>query len=100
MAVFSSREGSGRYLGVFTPLDLDTPGVSSSSRASDESPAEPGAAPAPAAGVAVATRTRSNEEVLRIQRLFLDELEKRVAAHPEQWVSALMPIWDDPQAQL
>ena len=97
MAVFSSREGPGRSLGVFTPLDLDTRGVSGPRRAGDESPAEPGVAPAPSTGVAVATRTRSNEEVLRIQRLFLDELEKRVAAHPEQWVSALMPIWDDPE---
>jgi KDO2-lipid IV(A) lauroyltransferase len=96
MAVFSWREGPGRSYGVFTPLD-----VNASAPAGDAS-TEPGSGGAPSAAssaalasTATATRARSGEQALRLQRLFLDELEKRVAAHPEQWVSALSPIWED-----
>jgi hypothetical protein len=29
----------------------------------------------------------------QLQRQFLEHLERQVRAHPEQWVSALTPVW-------
>jgi lauroyl/myristoyl acyltransferase len=96
MAVFSWREGPGRSYGVFTPLDVNAPAPAGDTTAEPGAPATPSSASgASPAGTATATRARAGEQALRTQRLFLDELEKRVAAHPEQWVSALLPIWED-----
>jgi lauroyl/myristoyl acyltransferase len=86
MAVFSWRTGPGRQVGVFTRLDF-------------EALRREAAAPRGAAGTAgtavAAARVRTEQQTERAQRLFMDELERRIAAHPDQWVSASLPIWED-----
>lgn len=85
MAVSSWREPGGLRRGRFTLLDLrepEPPVVSSSSTSASS-------------GTATRTRAATNAAATeRALRLFLAEFEKVVAAHPEQWVSALSPIWD------
>ncbi len=96
MAVFSWREGPGRSHGVFTRLDLDA--SRHSSGVADVTTAVRSSGPTTSNTTTAATtttRARSSQEVLRVQRLFLDELERRIAAHPEQWVSALTRVWED-----
>ncbi len=82
MAVSSWREPGGVRRGRFTLLDLrepEPPVVNSSG----------------SSGTATRTRAATNAVATeRALRLFLAEFEKVVAAHPEQWVSALSPIWD------
>jgi len=82
MAVFSWRDGPGRSHGVFIPLDLEphermAGGAGAGSRA------------------AAAERTRTNDAVLRAMRVYVDEMERAVSAHPDQWVSALLPVWEE-----
>ena len=79
MAVSSWRAPGGVRYGRFTPLELRER--------------------APAAGISggTATRTRTAANAAateRALRLFLAEFEQVISAHPEQWVSALAPIWD------
>jgi lauroyl/myristoyl acyltransferase len=45
-------------------------------------------------GTKTATRTRAADTTLQAMRIFIAELEKIIAEHPEQWVAALSPIWD------
>lgn len=79
MAAFTWSEGPGRSHGVFVPLHVD-----------GES------APGDASGGATvaATRTRGAERIAQLQQQFLRALETVVAEHPEQWVSALAPVWE------
>lgn len=84
MAVFSWRAPGGKRFGRFIPLELREPehtigGIGS------------------IGGTATRTRTRTTVSAVAIERalnLFIAELEQVIAAHPEQWVSALSPIWD------
>lgn len=79
MAVSSWREPGGVRCGRFSPLDLRerTPAAGVSG------------------GTATRTRTAANAAATeRALRLFLAEFERVISAHPEQWVSALAPIWD------
>lgn len=64
------REGPGRSHGIFLPLRMDPPPVTSRSA------------------------TRTADEALAMLRTFIGHIEMVVGAHPEQWVSALSPIWD------
>jgi lauroyl/myristoyl acyltransferase len=79
-AVFSWRTGPDTARGLVVPLKLDAGGEPPTSTASTAT-----AAPA---------RARNTEAIAHAMRTFVAELENVVAAHPEQWVSALMPIWD------
>ena len=79
LAAFTWSEGPGRSHGLFVPL-----GIGDASESSDVS-----------GGAAVAaTRTRSAERIAQLQQQFLRALETVIAQHPEQWVSALMPVWE------
>lgn len=86
MAVFSWRGPDGRRFGRFIPLELREPDPGPSSTAGGS-----------AGGTATRTRAAVNAAATeRALRLFVAELEQVIAAHPEQWVSALAPIWDAP----
>ncbi|HKB47988.1 MAG TPA: hypothetical protein VKC57_09845, partial [Ktedonobacterales bacterium] len=86
MAVFSWRTGPGRQVGVFTRLDFE---------ALRREAAPPRGAAGTAGTAVAAARVRTEQQTERAQRLFMDELERRIAAHPDQWVSASLPIWED-----
>ena len=79
-AVFSWRTGPRTASGVIVPLKLDTETGSSSSTAT--------------AATAAPARVRSAEATTQELGIFVHEMEKAIAAHPEQWVSALSPIWE------
>lgn len=79
MTVYSWRGRGGKRFGRFIPLELR----------------EPERATGTTGGTATRTRTAVNAAATeRALRLFVAELEKVIEAHPEQWVSALSPIWD------
>jgi lauroyl/myristoyl acyltransferase len=82
MAVFSWREPHGHSHGVFLPLDLR--------ELCPEGAKESGGG---AAAADHAARGRSGQEEHAL-RQFLAQLERVIADHPEQWVSALNPIWE------
>lgn len=44
---------------------------------------------------AAVERADAEMQGIQVQRRFLAELERFLAAHPEQWVSALSPVWED-----
>ncbi len=80
-AAYSWRTGPGRQTGVFIPLDVSAPG---------------GAGGAAADGARERAKVaRGTEATARAIRLFVDELERHIAAHPDQWVAALAPIWKE-----
>jgi lauroyl/myristoyl acyltransferase len=81
-AVFSWRTGPHTASGVIVPLNLD---------------AEAKAAGAATTATIAPARTRGTESATQALGLFVHEMEKVIAAHPEQWVSALSPIWDIPE---
>lgn len=96
IGAFSWREAGGRSRGCFVPIALDDaePGESSSG----ESPEATMAAGASAAGASAAVRVRVRDRagVARLLAPVAHVLEERIAAHPEQWVAALAPIWPIP----
>ena len=67
VASFSWRLGRGRSHGVVIPLDVQ--------------PKHDG-------------QTRSEDGTARAVRTYVEQLERLIIAHPEQWVSTLEPIWD------
>lgn len=82
MAVFCWRESLTVSRGRFIPLDITS---------------APNGEAKPAAGegrAGTATRTRVPDATLRAMHVFIAELEKVIAAHPEQWVASLSRIWD------
>lgn len=80
MTVYSWRGPGGQRFGRFIPLELREP-----------EPATGGTAGATATRTRTAVNAVATERALR---LFIAELEKAIVAHPDQWVSALAPIWD------
>jgi KDO2-lipid IV(A) lauroyltransferase len=84
-AVFSWRSGPTTARGLIVPLTLDTEAEASAGTASTAT-----AAPAKARGAEVITQALGT---------FVHEMEQVIAAHPEQWVSALNPIWDTSEEQ-
>lgn len=86
MGVFSWRTSPSHYHGVFTRLPFE---------ALRRDAAQARAGEGGAATATTATRVRSEEVVQRAQRVFLDEMERRIAQHPDQWVSALAPVWEE-----
>ncbi|MGH2514327.1 MAG: lysophospholipid acyltransferase family protein [Ktedonobacterales bacterium] len=85
MAVFSWRTSLNTYGGRFVPLDVS--GVVDDGGARSSVGAGAGRA-------GTATRTRTADATLRAMRTFIGELEKIIQEHPEQWVTALSPIWE------
>ena len=79
LGAFSWAEGPDHSHGLFVPLVLDE--VARETEATG-------------ARTATTTRTRGAERVAQVQQSFLRALEKLIAEHPEQWVSALMPVWE------
>lgn len=79
LAAFTWSEGSGRSHGVFVPVRIED-----ARAASDMS----------SGTIAAATRTRGAERIAQLQQEFLRALEMVIAEHPEQWVSALAPVWE------
>lgn len=85
---YSWRTGPKTQHGVFIPLDLSEPETGT-----DTAPETATAS----AGTLTATkleRTRTAEHIEHGLRIFLTRLEAVIAAHPEQWVAALAPIWE------
>ncbi|MGH2487042.1 MAG: lysophospholipid acyltransferase family protein [Ktedonobacterales bacterium] len=78
MAAFTWSEGPERSHGLFVPVRVSDARVRTSS----------------ASGPATATRTRGDARVGELQGRFLRAMESVIAAHPEQWVSALMSVWE------
>ncbi|MFI5272586.1 MAG: lysophospholipid acyltransferase family protein, partial [Ktedonobacterales bacterium] len=84
VTAYSWRTGPGTQHGVFIPLDL--------SAALPPTIAQ--AATTRAGGAPATTRARGSETTARAIRVFLDDLERQIAAHPDQWVAALSPVWE------
>jgi KDO2-lipid IV(A) lauroyltransferase len=82
LGAFSWREGYRRSGGVFVPLDLT--GAEAEIETNDAS-----------SGTAPPTTRLRGAAVARTLQPFVRVLEEQIAAHPQQWVSALAPIWCD-----
>lgn len=80
LAAFTWSDGPGRSHGLFVPLRTDDTREMAGSLT--------------AAATATTTRARGAEQVAQLQQQFLRALESVIAEHPEQWVSALMPVWE------
>lgn len=89
-AAYSWRTGPGRQTGVFIPLDVSAAQGTSGAAATTTG----------AEGGQRARAARGAEATTRAIRVFVDELERHVAAHPDQWVAALAPIWQEDQGSL
>lgn len=85
LCAFSWREGSGRSHGIFIPIEVD----------GHEARSE--AAEAPERGKDA--RANRTAEAALMQQAYVTQLEHMIAAHPEQWVATLYPIWESQQAQ-
>ena len=91
IGAFSWRETGGRSRGRFVPIDLEE--------------AEPGAmgpvsgAASAAVGGTTAVRVRHRTDVARLLVPVARTLEAQIAAHPEQWVAALAPVWAESQIE-
>ncbi len=85
IGAFSWRESGARWGGCFFPIVIDAP---------ETGPAGGGATGgASAGGSATAVRVRDRAAVARLLAPVARVLEQRIAAHPEQWVAALAPVW-------
>lgn len=93
LSAYSWREGPGRWRGLFVPLTLTDVGGSEGAREAAHADVAGGGVRAPAA----VARARTQEVTARALRRFLEVLERRVAEHPDQWVSATLPIWPAPE---
>ncbi|GAC1449347.1 MAG: hypothetical protein PVSMB4_07420 [Ktedonobacterales bacterium] len=81
LGAFSWRERRGPARGVFVPIDLGLDRVDQSREESGDG----------------TSRERLRGEALqRALRPIIAALEVQIAAHPEQWVATLAPIWEDP----
>ena len=85
LGAFSWREGPGRSHGVFLPIAVD----------GDET--RNGTTDAPERRRAA--RADRAAEAARMQQVYLAQLERMIAAHPEQWVATLYRIWETRQAE-
>jgi lauroyl/myristoyl acyltransferase len=81
LGVFSWRRGYRRSGGAFVPLDLTGAEAEMENDNTASGPALP------------TTRLRGTAAVARALRPFVGVLEDQIAAHPQQWVAALTPIW-------
>lgn len=100
LAIFCWRAGDGYSHGVVMPLDVHGPPADevptrAPAAARDGADVPPGAGSIPVRGLArTPARERSGERTARAMELFIRALERRIEAHPEQWVSALATVWE------
>ena len=83
LGAFSWRRGYRRSGGVFVPLDL------TGAEAEMETDNASGETAPPT------TRLRGAAAVARALQPFVGALEEQIAAHPQQWVAALAPVWGE-----
>ncbi|HEX6543141.1 MAG TPA: hypothetical protein VF040_15400 [Ktedonobacterales bacterium] len=81
LASFSWRLGRGRSHGVVIPLHVQPEHVDSEHAGS------------------AATRARTEVAITQAMSKFIEQLERLIVAHPEQWVSTLAPIWETGERQ-
>ena len=80
LASFSWRLGPGRSHGVAIPLDVQPEQGGNGHNTGNHEDSN--------------TRGRNEEATARAVRIYAEQLERLVTAHPEQWVSTLAHIWD------
>lgn len=80
LAAYCWRMGGGRTHARFIPLDFSGTGLGA----------------APGAEGRGAARARAGEIAERAMRVYIAEMERRIEANPEQWVSAFSPVWNVP----
>jgi len=83
----SWREGPGRSHGACIPLNLAAPNPATT----------PDGQPQPASSVDQIGEN-APDPVDRAMAVVIATLEQRIAAHPDQWLSALSRVWDDDSA--
>lgn len=76
VASFSWRLGRGRSHGVVIPLDVQPKQDAEGRQGRQDG------------------QPRSEDGTARAVRTYVEQLERLIIAHPEQWVSTLEPIWD------
>lgn len=79
VASFSWRLGRGRSHGVVIPLDVQ-PKETQETQETNEKTRAP--------------QARGEDGIARAVQCYVEQLERIITAHPEQWVSTLEPIWD------
>jgi len=85
----SRRLAPDRMCASFTPLAL------AALTAAPPGAAAPGEAEGGPAATKVARPAKAPADApIRVQRAFLEHLERYLREHPEQWVSALSPVWE------
>jgi KDO2-lipid IV(A) lauroyltransferase len=89
IGAFTWREGRGRAGGIIVPLDLAGSGAGDPADAVSPESATAGAA------VPDDQRHRRTAVVVRALEPVVRMLEEQIAAHPQQWVAALAPIWGE-----
>lgn len=85
VCAFSWREGPGRSHGIFLPIKVT----------GDNAPGEENSTPQPNS----AEYMGKSAEAARLHRAYVTQLERIIAARPEQWVSTLYPIWEARQTE-
>ncbi|HST89619.1 MAG TPA: lysophospholipid acyltransferase family protein [Ktedonobacterales bacterium] len=93
LSAYSWREGPGRWRGLFVPLTLTDEGGREREREGGSEAVRADEAGGGVRAPAAVARARTQDVTARALRRFLEVLEQRVAAHPDQWVSATLPIW-------
>lgn len=107
LAIFCWREGDGYSRGEIVDLRIHervigaNGGVRAAGMAAGTTEEQNGdGAQATSAAVVATTRTRARAargdkaEIAQAMSLFIHALEEVIEAHPEQWGSALSPVWD------
>lgn len=93
MGAFSWREAGGSWGGRFVPIALDEMDAPPSAGVAGGSTAFAGGS---GSATALRVRVRDRAGVARLVAPVARALEEQIAAHPEQWVAALAPIWSAP----
>ncbi len=94
VAIFSWRDRGGIPRATFIPLDDEMVTWARTHRTSAWVLADDGRAVSTEVA-AVATKETTAQVAQRILRRFATAVERMVSEHPDQWVSAMSPIWDD-----
>jgi len=97
MTAYSWREGAEHSHGIFIPLELADQPPPAGTAAQEEAASEPLEAERTVAATATRARARARaaDATPRAMSVFVAQLERQIEAHPEQWVSALSPVWEE-----
>jgi lauroyl/myristoyl acyltransferase len=85
-ASFSWRLGRGRSQGAAIPLDVQPEPTASGESSNGDGIRN---------GGDDASRVRTEANIPCAVRLYVEQLERLITAHPEQWVSALATVWEE-----